>query len=103
MPQAFAEALELARRGGTIVEVGSFTRQGTIEFDPSLLCYKHLNIHGSWTLPPAAFGSVLEVMRAFHKTVPFSDMITHRFDLDQVYQGLETSRRLEALKAVIVP
>jgi threonine dehydrogenase-like Zn-dependent dehydrogenase len=103
IPQAFAEALELARRGGTIVEVGSFTRQGTIEFDPSLLCYKHLNIHGSWTLPPAAFGSVLEIMRAFHRTVPFSDMITHRFDLDGVREGLETSRRLEALKAVIVP
>ena len=30
-------------------------------------------------------------------------MITHRFDLDGVREGLETSRRLEALKAVIVP
>jgi len=46
---------------------------------------------------------VLDVMRAFHKRVPFSAMITHRFGLEGVREGLETSRRLEALKAVVVP
>jgi L-iditol 2-dehydrogenase len=47
VPDAFGEALEFARRGGKVIEVGHYIDTGAAKIHAFSICYKDLDIHGS--------------------------------------------------------
>lgn len=102
-PAAFRDAIRMCRRGGTIVEVGHFTRRGTVEVDPSIICYKDLRLFGSWIYGPQQFGIALRFLDRFRTSVPLERLVTHEFPLAQAADAIETARRGECLKAVVRP
>jgi 5-exo-hydroxycamphor dehydrogenase len=102
VPAAFAEGIEMVRRGGTFVEVGHFTERGTVEVSPYLLCYKHINLLGMWVGPPGNFGVALKLLSAHRDTIDFGQIVTHRFPLDKLEEAVTMSRNHECMKAVVV-
>ena len=99
---AFGEGMEMARRGGALVEVGHFTDRGTVEINPFTVCFKHIDILGSWVTPAADFGTALRVLEANQDRFDFTKLITHRFSLEQTGEAVELARSQESMKPVIV-
>ena len=102
-PQAFAEGLEMVRRGGTYVEIGHFTYQGEVSLNPQIIVHKDLRIIGSYGNTPQGFLTSLRILQQLKEKVPLQKIITHRFPLEKTKEALETARNLECVKAVIVP
>jgi alcohol dehydrogenase len=63
-PAAFAQAVALARPGGTVVVAGTRGVAETPGFDPDLLVYKELRIHGALGVDTAAYARALELLAA---------------------------------------
>jgi L-iditol 2-dehydrogenase len=102
-PSAFKEALDLVRRGGTILEFGHFTDRGPIPINPLLMVYKDVTIYGSNGYGPNGYSAAIKVLESYWKQVPFAKIVTHKFGLDDVAKAVETARQQECVKAVVVP
>jgi alcohol dehydrogenase len=62
-PSAFAQAIALARRGGTVVVAGTRGRGADAPgFDPDLVVYKELRIAGALGVDTAAYSAALELL-----------------------------------------
>ena len=102
-PAAFKEALDLVRRGGTVLEFGHFTDRGTIPINPLLIVYKDVTIMGSNGYGPNGYSVAIKVLESYWKQVPFAKAVTHQFGLDDVSKAVEMARQQECVKAVVVP
>lgn len=98
-PQAFAEGLDLARRGGRYV-VGQLG-QGTTTIKPSLIVSKNLRILGSFSGQAMAYWKALDFVFAHIDDIPFERMISDRYTLDQVNTAMERMKNYEEIKPVI--
>ncbi len=101
VPAAFAEALQLARRGGTVIELGHYTDPGEVAIHPHLICNKDLDIHGSWSTPPIEFRAALSVLA--HTPAPLEKLITHRFSLDDTRAAIDSVGQPGVLKTMVTP
>jgi len=104
VPAAFAEGIDLVRRGGTYVEVGHFSHRGKVEIDPYELCRKNINLFGSWTTePPSDRGKALRLFEEYADAFPWQEVVTHRFELEEAQAAFELAKRQECMRAVVVP
>ncbi|HJX24270.1 MAG TPA: zinc-binding dehydrogenase [Candidatus Bathyarchaeia archaeon] len=104
VPAAFAEGLELVRRGGKLVELGHYTNVGTVEVNPRDICWRDVDILGSWSYPPTQFETALNLLYYQRDRFPFKKMITHRFSIEDAAKGIEKmNAKDESIKVVITP
>lgn len=61
-PAAFAQAIALARSGGTVVMAGTRGSPTTPGFDPDHLVYKELRVLGALGVDGASYGAALELL-----------------------------------------
>lgn len=102
-PAAFAEGIELVRRGGTLVEMGHYVDQGAIPINPHLVCWKDIHIFGSWGYGPGEFDSALRVLESYHKKIGIKRIVTHKFLLANIREALEQAKTEECGKVVVIP
>jgi threonine dehydrogenase-like Zn-dependent dehydrogenase len=93
VPVAVPEGIDMTRRGGKFVEVGHYTDPGTVPVNPHTICFKDMDILGSWTYPPTQFGTVLELMRQSMDRFPLDEVVT------KVYSVSETQKAIDDIKA----
>ena len=93
VPVAVPEGIDMTRRGGKFVEVGHYTDPGTVPVNPHTICFKDMDILGSWTYPPTQFGTVLELMRQSMDRLPLDEVVT------KVYSVSETQKAIDDIKA----
>ncbi len=101
VPDAFREALEFARRGGKMIEVGHYVDTGGSDVHPFAICYKDLDIHGSWAYPALIFRDVISLLE--NTSLPVAEVVTHVLPLGDFPKGLDISASEEAGKVVIAP
>jgi threonine dehydrogenase-like Zn-dependent dehydrogenase len=102
VPEALPEGLELARKGATYIEPGAFVEMGTVPISPHRhLCAKSIRLIGCTNHPHTGYGPALALLEHYRDTVPFAELITHRFALGDVDRALETSFGVEAGKVLI--
>lgn len=101
VPAAFQEGIEFTRRSGKYVEVGHFTDPGSVEVRPHVICFKDMDILGSWVYPMWQFGDAIKVLKS--QKFPFEELFTHKFKIEEALQGIEASERGECIKAIITP
>ena len=100
-PAAFAEGLDLVRRGGKLVEVGHYGDPGAVEVRPHVVCNKDVDILGSWAYPHVQFESAMDML---HRTgLPLDDLFTHRIPLSQIQAGIEVTGTDACLKVLVTP
>ena len=92
-PAAVPEGIDMTRRGGKYVEVGHYTDPGAVPVNPHTICFKDMDILGSWTYPPTQFGTVLELMRQSMGRLPLDEVVT------KVYGVADTQTAVDDLKA----
>ena len=72
-PGAFAQAIQLARAGGTVVVAGTRGRAGAAPgFDPDPIVYKELRIVGALGVDGSAYAKALELLASGR--FPFADL-----------------------------
>ena len=103
MPKAVVEGMEMCRDGGKYLVLGHYCNAGTVEFNPHTITRKQLQVFGSWSSEPRHMKAALEFLSTNQERFPFASMVTYRFSIADANQALETTRRWEADKSVIVP
>ncbi|GJD53477.1 5-exo-hydroxycamphor dehydrogenase [Methylobacterium crusticola] len=99
-PDAFAEGLDLARRGGRYVVVGQLG-QGTTTIKPSLIVSKNLRVLGSFSGQAKAYWKALDFVSRHVADIPFGRMVTNRYKLDDVNVALARMKAFEEIKPII--
>ena len=101
LPGVFAEALDLVRRGGTVIEVGHYTDSGSVEVRPHQICNKDLDICGVWAYPQIQFQTALDFLQT--TTAPLNVLITQHLPLVQLEAGIQMLGQEGVYKVVIEP
>jgi D-arabinose 1-dehydrogenase-like Zn-dependent alcohol dehydrogenase len=108
LPDAFAEALQLARDGGTVVEIGNISMGRTTEVDPSSLVWGSKRVYGVVMYDPWVIPEALDFLVRTKNKYPHQDVVSHKFPLDEIndaFMNSEWQREGDATKvnrAVIV-
>lgn len=105
VPSAVPEGLEMVRRGGVFVEIGSFVNTGETSISPfKHLCWKDIYLIGQYGCPPHYYDVALRfVEMAWKRGWPLDKIVTHRFPIDKAQLALQAARSLEGMKIVVVP
>lgn len=103
LPQAVVEGWELCRDGGKYLVLGHYGDAGPAMLNPHLITRKELSVFGSWGSEPQHWTVALEFLRTRRDCYPFHELITHRFGLEQVNEGLAAVAKWQTGKAVVVP
>lgn len=101
VPAAFAEGLDIVRRGGKLVEVGHYGDPGSVEIRPHQVCSKDVDVCGSWAYPQAQFEPAMDML--LRTPLPIDDIFTHRLPLSQAQAGIEITGTGACLKALLKP
>ena len=101
LPVVFAEALDLVRRGGKVIEVGHYTDSGSVQVRPHQICNKDLDICGVWAYPQIQFQTALDFLERTH--IPLKGLITHHLPLNRLESGIQMLGQEGVYKVVIEP
>jgi threonine dehydrogenase-like Zn-dependent dehydrogenase len=101
-PEAVPQALDLVRDGGRVVVVGQYSDHGPVPIHPHFqINRKHVEIRGCWGSDYSHFHRAVELATRFHERIPWREMATNRFRLDQAGAALASVEAQTVLKAVI--
>jgi len=101
VPAAVPEGIDMTRRGGKFVEVGHYTDPGTVPVNPHTICFKDMDILGSWTYPPTQFGTVLELMRQSMGRLPLDEVVTKVYGVAEAQTAIDDLRARRGIKLAI--
>ena len=105
-PKAHANIYKFIRNGGGLCELGFFVNGGDATINPHFdLCSKEINLVGSWVYTLRDYGTTFDFLkRAKAIGLPLSELITHRFPLEEINEALKTNLAMTGLKiAIIMP
>jgi threonine dehydrogenase-like Zn-dependent dehydrogenase len=100
---AFSEGMRLVAKRGRYLIVGLWSAPGTVPLAPRMVNNANLRIIGSALSRPRHLYQAIAVARSCHERFPLTEVVSHRFALEDSQQALEAVGRLETIKAVIVP
>lgn len=89
-PQVFIEALEMVRKGGTVIEVGNWVdREQTIQLNVTKhVSSKNIHIHSVYHCGNV-WGPVLKVLERYSGQFPFEKLISHRMSLNEIVKHMD--------------
>lgn len=99
-PATVAQTLRLARRGGTIVWFGVNPPGATVPVEPYLVYRNELTIRAAF-VNPHTFGRAVALLA--EGRIVTAPLISHRFDLASVAEGIATMKAGRAIKALVLP
>jgi threonine dehydrogenase-like Zn-dependent dehydrogenase len=103
-PDAVSQGLDFVRDGGRMVIAGHYTDNGPISINPhTQVNRKHVDIRGCWGADYSHFYRALRLAARFGDRVPWSEMVTKRYSLEQCGEALAAVEAQTAIKAVIKP
>lgn len=104
-PEVFLEALEMVRKGGTVVEVGNWVDTGkTVPLNVMQhITSKNVHIHSVFHCG-SNWRPVLMVMEKHARQYPFASLITHRLRLDELPERMGiVTKPDECVKVEVLP
>ncbi len=103
-PEALPQSLDLVRDGGRVIIAGHYTDNGDVTVHPHFqINRKHVELRGCWGSRYVHFHRALELVQAFGDRVPWQEMVSGRYTLDQAGDALAAVEARHTLKALITP
>ena len=92
------------RNGGGLCELGFFINGGDATINPHFdICSKEITIVGSWVYTLRDYATTFDFLKSAKQIgLPMSELITHRFPLDQINEAHETNLAMAGLKIAII-
>jgi len=104
MPNSLLEGIEMLRKGGTLIEVGSFVDKGEISINPHRhLCSKNIRLIGMTNLAYVGYLPSLRLMKAYTKYFDFNKLVTHTYGLEDAEKALLKSMESDSMKVAVKP
>ncbi|TWH16069.1 5-exo-hydroxycamphor dehydrogenase [Rhodococcus rhodochrous J45] len=100
---AFGEGTELVARGGRYLIVGLWSAPGTTELEPRKINNDNVRIIGSALSRPRHIYKTIQMAQQYHTRFPLTDVVSHRFGLEDAQSAIDAVGRQEPIKAVIQP
>jgi L-iditol 2-dehydrogenase len=102
-PRAVGSAQRLVRRGGRVLLFAQTIPGETIPVDLSRICVEEKKLIGSYSASIELQAKAAELI--FSRTVKVAALVTHRFDLDRVLEGIHVAAHPSqgSLKVMIRP
>ena len=101
-PGSFGKAVAMVRDGGTIIEVGAFVDMGEETFNPAVLCGRNLTLMGIAGEDVLVYDRTLALLARHVDTVPFAEMVSHRFPVAEAPAAMETALDAERSAKVLI-
>ena len=101
VPAAVPEGIDMTRRGGKFVEVGHYTNPGPVPINPHTICFKDMDILGSWAYPPTQFATCLDLMKLSMDRLPLREIVTHRFKVGDAQKAMDNVLARRGIKSAI--
>jgi len=101
VPSVLAEAIELVRRGGKVVEIGHYCDSGEVSVNPHVICRKDIDILAVWSYPQIQFATALEFLRQCN--APLEELVTHYLPLEKFEDGIKMLGTEGVYKIVVEP
>ena len=92
-------ALDCLRTGGRLVLVGY--SPDTMHLNAGRVMFRELEVIGSLGCRPVDYPRAIELVR--QGKVRLTELVTHRFDLDHLYEALDLLRCGDAFRIVVTP
>lgn len=104
VPNAASGIYKFIRNGGGLCEVGFFVDNGDATINPHHdICAKEISLVGSWVYTFADYATTLDfIRRAKGIGLPFEELITHEFSLEDLNEAMAVNMRLEGIKIAYV-
>jgi D-arabinose 1-dehydrogenase-like Zn-dependent alcohol dehydrogenase len=105
VPKAFEEGIYLARKGGTLVEVGNVLvdkNQNTTVI-PGLITRKCLTVKGVLRYQPWYLYKILKFLEKYYDKYPFNHLSDRSYSLDEVQLAMQKAHAKEVKRAIIEP
>ena len=103
-PDAVSEALDLVRDGGRVVVCGHYTDNGSVEINPHIqINRKHVELRGCWGSKYEHFHRAVEIAARFGAHMPWREMVTATYRLEDASAALSAVESRTAIKALIKP
>ena len=105
VPSAFAEALQLVRIGGRVIEIGNILigPQFEVSFSPGLITRKAILVQGVVRYDPWYLHRSLQFLEKNQAKYPFEKFSDREYDLGEAREALERSEKRSIARAIIAP
>ena len=90
-PGSFAQAVEMVRDGGLVIEVGAFVDMGEESFNPAVLCGRNLTMLGIGGEDLLVYEGTLALLARHQASAGFADMVSHRFGVQDAPEAMRTA------------
>ena len=103
-PVAHANIYKFIRNGGGLCELGFFINGGDATINPHFdICSKEITIVGSWVYTLRDYVTTFDFLKSAKEIgLPMSELITHKFPLEEINEALKTNLAMTGLKIAIV-
>ena len=102
VPGSFAQAVEMVRDGGLVIEVGAFVDMGEETFNPAVLCGRNLTMLGIGGEDLLAYEGTLALLARQNPATPFAEMVSHRYGVAEAPAAMETALDAEGSAKVLI-
>ena len=100
VPVAFNEGLDMIQRGGRYLVMGQ-TSTHTIPMAPGLITGKGLEVIGASGASIPHYYKALQFIKSKRTKIPFANIVTHKFALEDINDAYDVMASGEAIKPVI--
>ncbi len=103
-PVAHSNIYKFIRNGGGLCELGFFINGGDATINPHFdICSKEITTVGSWVYTLRDYATTFDFLkRAKGIGLPISELITHKFPLEEINEAFITNLKMEGLKIAVV-
>jgi threonine dehydrogenase-like Zn-dependent dehydrogenase len=105
VPAAFAEALQLVRPGGRVVEIGNVNVGPDSEtpFAPGFITRKAVRIQGLVRYQPWFLHQALQFLQRRHMAHPFNRLTDREYVLSEVAEAIRATEAKKVARPVVIP
>jgi L-iditol 2-dehydrogenase len=100
VPMAFNEGLDLIQKGGRYLILGQ-SSAATVPVAPGMITGKGLTLIGSVSAAIQHFYKALQFIKARRAKYPFADIVSHKYQLEQINEAFADMQSGKAIKPVI--
>ncbi len=100
IPMAFNEGLDMIQKGGRYLVLGQ-SSAATIPVAPGMITGKGLTLIGSVSAAIQHFYKALQFIKNRRTKYPFADIVSHKYQLEQINEAFADMQSGKAIKPVI--
>ena len=96
------EGIDMTRRGGKFVEVGHYTNPGPVLINPHTICFKDMDILGSYTYSSDTVRYSTGLDEARSGPVALDEIVTHKFHVSEAQKSIDTLKARQGIKHALM-